>query len=95
MSWVGRIRDALRPGRVSREIDRELAFHLTERIEELQASGLSEAEAVRAAQRRLGTKRTTRKGLGTCPSISESRRRCGTSATRRGRSGMRPGLRRR
>ena len=54
MSWAGRIRNALRPGRVSREIDRELAFHLTERIEELQTAGLSEAEAVRAAQRQLG-----------------------------------------
>ena len=37
MSWAGRIRNALRPGRVGREIDRELAFHLTEKIEELQA----------------------------------------------------------
>jgi len=54
MSWAGRIRNALRPGRVSREIDRELAFHLTEKIEELQAAGLSETEAVRRAERQIG-----------------------------------------
>jgi hypothetical protein len=37
ISWAGRICNALRQGRVSREIDRELAFHLSEKIEELQA----------------------------------------------------------
>jgi len=56
MSWAGRIRNALRPGRVSQEIDRELAFHLTERIEALRAAGLSETEAVRAAKRQLGNR---------------------------------------
>ncbi|HKA01153.1 MAG TPA: ABC transporter permease, partial [Candidatus Solibacter sp.] len=56
MSWADRIRNALRPGRVAREIDRELAFHLTERIEELQAQGLSEMDAVRAAQRQIGNR---------------------------------------
>src|SRR5215472_7961499 len=44
MSWAGRIRNALRPERVGREIDRELAFHLAEKIEELQAAGLNEME---------------------------------------------------
>src|SRR5262249_54476489 len=44
VSWAGRIRNALRPGRVGREIDRELAFHLTEKIDDLQAAGLSETE---------------------------------------------------
>src|SRR2546425_754001 len=47
---------AIRPGRVDREIDRELAFHLTERIEELQAAGLSETESVRAALRQIGNR---------------------------------------
>ena len=35
MSWAGRIWNALRPGRVAREIDRELEFHLAKKIEEL------------------------------------------------------------
>jgi putative ABC transport system permease protein len=56
MSWAGRIRNALRPGRVDREINKELAFHLTERIEELQAAGLNETEAVRTAQRQIGNR---------------------------------------
>src|SRR5204863_9013852 len=54
VSWAGRIRNALRPGRAGREIEKELACHLTEKIEELQASGMSEAEALRAAQRQIG-----------------------------------------
>jgi putative ABC transport system permease protein len=54
VSWAGRIRNALRPRRVGREIEKELAFHLTEKIEELQASGMSETEALRAAQRQIG-----------------------------------------
>src|SRR5436305_1475192 len=56
MSWARRIGNALRPGRVSREIDRELAFHLTEKIEELQAAGVSETESLRAAQRQIGNR---------------------------------------
>src|SRR5689334_15828534 len=56
MSWVGRVRNALRPGRVGREIDRELAFHLREKLDELQAAGLSETEAALAAQRQIGNR---------------------------------------
>lgn len=56
MSWAGRIWNALRPGRVEETINKELAFHLTERIEELQAKGLSEAEAIRMAQRQIGNR---------------------------------------
>jgi len=56
MSWARRIGNALRPGRVSREIDRELAFLLTEKIEELQTAGVSETESLRAAQRQIGNR---------------------------------------
>jgi predicted permease len=56
MSWAGRLWNALRPARAGREIDKELAFHLTEKIEELQAAGLSETEAVRAAHRQMGNR---------------------------------------
>jgi putative ABC transport system permease protein len=54
MSWSARIWNALRPGRIRREIEKELEFHLTEKIEELEAAGLSEAEAFRAAERQFG-----------------------------------------
>lgn len=46
--------NALRPGRVRREIDRELRFHVTERIDELRASGMDDAEANRLAARQFG-----------------------------------------
>jgi putative ABC transport system permease protein len=54
VSWTSRIRNALRPGRLGREIEKELAFHLTEKIDELRANGMSEAEALRSAQRQIG-----------------------------------------
>ena len=89
MSWAGRIRNALRPERVGREIDRELAFHLAEEIEELQAAGLNEMEQFGRRSARSGTGHTRRKGYGTWTSISEYRRRCGTSGMRHGESSRR------
>ena len=94
MSWAGRIRNALQPGRVDREIEKELAFHLTEKIEGLRAAGLSETEAFRKLSGNWATGHTRRKGRGTWISISEWKRRCGTSATLRGGSGTRRGSRR-
>jgi predicted permease len=44
----------MRPGRVRRDLERELAFHVTERAEELRESGMSEADAVRAARLQFG-----------------------------------------
>ena len=49
-----RLRSVLRRGRVERELDRELRFHLGRQIEENQAAGMSAAEARYAALRRLG-----------------------------------------
>lgn len=54
MSWTSRIRNVLRPARNDREIEKELEFHLTEKIDELQAAGLTEVEAFRAARRQFG-----------------------------------------
>lgn len=54
MRFLGRLANALRPGRVEREIRRELAFHLAERTDELRAAGLSPEEAERRARRQLG-----------------------------------------
>src|SRR5579871_126740 len=54
MAWLRRMWNALRPSRVDRELHRELAFHLAERVEELQARGLTLAEATRLAQRQFG-----------------------------------------
>jgi predicted permease len=54
MSWLSRWRNVFRPERLSREIDDELQHHLAQSVEDLVADGMSEAEAWRAARRRLG-----------------------------------------
>ncbi|MGA2272629.1 MAG: ABC transporter permease [Bryobacteraceae bacterium] len=53
--WLGRLRNAIRPGRLDRDLERELRFHVTERIEELQnAGGISAEAAARLARQRFG-----------------------------------------
>src|SRR5689334_5984787 len=54
MAWYHRFWNAIRPGRLNRDLERELAFHLRERIDELEESGLDPAEALRQAQSRFG-----------------------------------------
>jgi predicted permease len=54
MAWLRRLVNALRPGRLEREIRRELEFHAAERADELRACGLSAEEAARQARVRLG-----------------------------------------
>ena len=54
MSWLRRLSNALRPGRIEREIDREMSFHLAERVDELRAGGLSEEQARRRARVQFG-----------------------------------------
>ena len=54
MFWIRRWWNALRPGQVSRDIERELAFHLEERARELGTEGLEPHEAARQARLRLG-----------------------------------------
>src|SRR5579864_5982127 len=54
MAWYHRFWNAIRPGRLNRDLERELAFHLRERIDELEESGLDPAEASHQAQLRFG-----------------------------------------
>ncbi len=54
MPWLHRLRNALRPGRLERDIRRELAFHVEERAGELEQDGLSPDEARRRAWRQFG-----------------------------------------
>jgi predicted permease len=54
MALFGRIWNALRPTPLQREIQRELSFHLQERIDELETSGMSREDAARMARRQLG-----------------------------------------
>jgi predicted permease len=54
MSWLARIRNVFRSNAVSRDIDREMAFHLSERTDELTEAGMRPEEARREARRRFG-----------------------------------------
>ena len=54
MNWLRRFWNTVRPGRVERDIDREMTFHLAERIDDLRAQGLSQDEAARRARLQFG-----------------------------------------
>ena len=54
MARFQRFCNVFRPGRLQSDLERELAFHVSERVEELRESGLSQAEAARAARLQFG-----------------------------------------
>ncbi len=54
MSGLRRLWNTLRPGRIEREIERELSFHLAEREDQLRADGLGASEARRQARMAFG-----------------------------------------
>jgi len=54
MAWYHRVWNVLTPGRVSRDIEREMEFHLAARRDELIACGMDPQTATREAARRFG-----------------------------------------
>jgi putative ABC transport system permease protein len=56
MSFIRRLINLVRDEQLSRDIDREMAFHLREHVEALVARGMSERDAIREAQRRFGNR---------------------------------------
>jgi predicted permease len=54
MAWYRQLWNILRPSRLQSDLQKELAFHVTERADELREGGMSEAEADRAAHRQFG-----------------------------------------
>jgi len=54
MSWFQRLANTVRGRALSRNLDREVAFHLAERIDELTARGMTADEASLEARRRFG-----------------------------------------
>ncbi len=52
--WLSRLRNAIRPGRLDRDLERELRLHVMERTDELQDAGLSSDDAARLARRQFG-----------------------------------------
>lgn len=56
MTWFNRLRNIARSDRHSHDIDRELDFHLGERVDELVAQGWAPHDAMREARRRFGNR---------------------------------------
>jgi predicted permease len=54
MSLGSRLANVFRPGRVERDLDDELQFHMDERIRELTAAGMTREDAARQVARRFG-----------------------------------------
>jgi putative ABC transport system permease protein len=54
MTWLRRLFNSIRPGRVERDIEREITFHLAERANELEQEGTGATEARRQARLRFG-----------------------------------------
>src|SRR4051812_28862454 len=55
MTSLGRLRNQWRDNAVSKEITREMQFHLAERADDLVASGMAPEAAQREARRRFGS----------------------------------------
>jgi len=60
MSWLSRLANAFRSGRMDRELDEELRFHMESRKEEMVRQGVSAQEAERTVRRRMGNSLATR-----------------------------------
>ena len=60
MSLLSRFTHALRPGRLGRELDDEIRFHVDERVRDLVATGMTPDEARRHATQRFGSPLRTR-----------------------------------
>jgi len=54
MRWLRRLINTVRSGRLQRDIEREIAFHLTERADQLREDGLSDEQARRQARISFG-----------------------------------------
>ena len=54
MGWYARLRNLARDNGLSRDLDREMAFHIAERTDDLVARGMSLHAAEREARRRFG-----------------------------------------
>lgn len=54
MRWHRKLLNLVRQDRLHREIDRELSFHINERVDEFIAAGMNKDQALRAARRQFG-----------------------------------------
>jgi predicted permease len=56
MAWYNRLANLLRSRSLSRDIDREMEFHIAERADELRRRGMDPESAAREARRRFGNR---------------------------------------
>jgi putative ABC transport system permease protein len=54
MAWYRRLLNLVRPEKLSSNLDREMAFHIEERTDDLRALGLDDSAAAREARRMFG-----------------------------------------
>jgi predicted permease len=54
MGWYGRLRNLARRDKIHRDIERELSFHVSERMDELMEAGMTPHEARQTAMRKFG-----------------------------------------
>jgi len=54
MGWIGRLRNLTRRQALNRDLEREMSFHVAERVDDLVAQGMTENEARSVARRRFG-----------------------------------------
>src|SRR4029077_11794940 len=62
MSWLRRLRNLFRTDTLSRDLDREMSFHVAERTDELVARGTNAAAARDEARRRFGNRTQAKEG---------------------------------
>src|SRR5438093_479658 len=63
MSWIHRFSNLFRDGRLHRELDEELQFHLEARIRDNLAAGMTLQDARRDALQRFGNQTVTRERM--------------------------------
>src|SRR5882762_2892964 len=54
MGWIRRLRNLARRHQLNRDLEREISFHIAERIDDLMAQGIGEEEARYIASRKFG-----------------------------------------
>ena len=75
--WLGRLWNVFRPGRLHRDLERELRFHVNERIDELQDAGMNAETAARLAREQFGNHTAQIEGREIWISPKDWMRRCG------------------
>ena len=94
MSWLTRLRNSARHGKLAVEIDEELQFHISRRTRDNIAAGMPPDEARQDALRRFGHPPAIRQEIRDVNLIVALKRRCRISSLRHAASERGRGSRR-